>query len=84
MYIFKNFIVVFIITGVVTRLINFYFKKKKFKREIYSYISFFIALIVITPITSLTIGFDVTVAIYFFSLIVWLIFDNIRANAQKG
>jgi hypothetical protein len=82
MHIFKNFIVVMILTGIFTRIINFYLRKK-IKRLTAAYVTFLISLVFIAPLASAFVGFDVAVAIYVFSLLAWLLFDLLRNDAVE-
>jgi len=81
MWFFKNFIVVVILVGLLTR-IAFYFYKKKLKSEIAVFLTFFSVGIIILPIVSLTIGFDVAISEYVLALIIWLLFDLMRIGIK--
>ncbi len=82
MDLFKNFIFVTIFIGVLTRIANFFFQKD-LKRIISAYLSFFVVGIIIIPIAAYMVGLDVAASEYIIALIMWLIFDLIRADVKK-
>jgi len=79
MWFFKNFIVVVILVGIFTRIALFFYQKN-LKRDVAVFLSFFSVGIIILPIVSLTIGFDVAVSEYVLALILWLLFDLVRVG----
>jgi len=79
---FRNFIVVFIIAGILTRITGWILKKRVTKITS-AYLSFLIIVIITVPISAITIGWDVAVAEYVVSLLIWLIIDLLRANASR-
>ncbi|MFA6119049.1 MAG: hypothetical protein WC688_03945 [Parachlamydiales bacterium] len=81
MDVFKNFIFVVILVGVLTRIVSYFFSKIV-KKAFVIYLSFLSVAIILFPIVSLMIGFDVAVSQYLFSLVIWLIFDLIRINVD--
>jgi len=81
MVFFKNFIVVVILIGIFTR-IALYFFSRKLKRELSIYLAFFTVGIIVLPIASITLGFDVAVSEYVVALIIWLLFDLIRTKTH--
>ena len=82
MDLFKNFIFVTIIIGVLTRVTNFFFQKD-LKRIVSAYLSFFLVGIIVIPIATFLVGFDVAASEYLIALIIWLIFDLIRSDVKK-
>ncbi len=84
MALFKNFIIVLIIVGILTR-IAMYFFIKKFKKDMAIFLAFFIVAIIILPIVSLILGFDIAISEYVVALGIWLLFDLIRikVNTKK-
>ncbi len=74
---FKNFIVVVILIGLLTRIGN-YLYRKIVKIEVAVLLSALTVGIIILPIVSLTIGFDVAISEYMLALIIWLIFDLLK------
>jgi len=80
MAIFKNFIIVVILVGLMTRLANHYYLKKM-KRTPAAYLSFFSVGVIVLPIVSFAVGFDVTISEYVGALLMWLLFDLLRAGA---
>ncbi len=79
---FKNFIVVFVLMGICSRVVLFFYSKK-IKKNIAIYFTFFTVNIFVIPIVSLTIGLDIAVSEYVVSLIIWLLFDLMRLSAKK-
>jgi len=79
MAIFKNFIFVFIFVGVITRIVH-YFLLKKVKKSTAAYLAFAIVGVVLVPLASLIIGWDVIFAEYVGSLVIWLLFDILRSG----
>lgn len=79
---FKNFIVVFFVTGILTRLTN-YILQKKFLIQGYFYLSFGIAFIFFVPLMVWYVGFDVAVSEYVLTLIIWLLIDIMHSQAKK-
>ncbi len=82
MDLFKNFIFITILIGILTRLTNFFFQKD-LKRIVSAYLSFFLVGIIIIPVATFLVGFDVAASEYIIALIIWLIFDLIRSNVKK-
>jgi len=84
MALFKNFIIVIIIVGILTR-IALYLYSKKLKKDISIFLAFFTIAVIILPIVSLTIGFDIAISEYLVALVIWLIFDlmRIKVNINK-
>jgi len=84
MALFKNFIIVLIIVGILTR-VALYLYSKKFNRDMSIFLTFFTISVIILPIVSLTLGFDVAVSEYVVALAIWLLFDLIRIkiNTRK-
>lgn len=78
---FKNFIVVVILIGILTR-IALYLYSRKIKRNIAIFLAFFTVGIIILPIVSIFLGFDIAVSEYVVALIIWLLFDLIRIKTN--
>lgn len=74
MWIFSNFIVVFILMGLFTRLVK-HFVKKRFDRQMVPYITFGIAFIIFGTLAALFLGFDVAISEYVVVLLVYLFYD---------
>jgi hypothetical protein len=74
---FKNFFVVIIITGILTRIVLFLYVKK-LKKDAAIFLTFFTVGVIILPIVSLSIGFDIAISEYFVALVIWLLFDLMR------
>ena len=81
MWFFKNFIIVVIIVGILTR-IALYLYSKKFKRDMAIFLAFFTVAVIILPIVSLTLGFDIAVSEYVVALVIWLLFDLMRIKIK--
>jgi len=73
----KNFIVVVVLIGIFTRIALFLYMKKV-KKDVAVFLTFFTIGIILLPIVSLTIGFDIAVSEYVVALIIWLLFDLMR------
>lgn len=80
---FKNFIVIVILVGILTRIALFLYMKK-FKKDVAIFCTFFTVGIIVLPIVSLTIGFDIAVSEYVVALIIWLLFDLMRIKINVG
>ncbi|NGX28138.1 MAG: hypothetical protein K940chlam1_00313 [Candidatus Anoxychlamydiales bacterium] len=78
---FKNFIVVVILIGILTR-IALYLYTRKIRRDISIFLAFFTVGIIILPIVSIFLGFDIAVSEYVVALIIWLLFDLIRIKTN--
>lgn len=79
---FKDFIVALVVTGLLTRVSNYFLQKNMPKRQA-AMISFGIVGIILLPILSATIGFDVAFFEYLLFLIVWLIIDLMHYSKEK-
>ncbi|HEU64938.1 MAG: hypothetical protein KR126chlam4_00573 [Candidatus Anoxychlamydiales bacterium] len=77
MALFKNFIIVVIVVGILTR-IALYLYSRKFKKDMAIFLAFFTVSVIILPIVSLTLGFDIAVSEYVVALVIWLLFDLMR------
>lgn len=81
---FKNFIVVVILVGILTR-IACYLYAKKVKKDVSVFLAFFTVGAIILPIVTIFLGFDIAISEYVVALVVWLVFDIIRVkmNTKK-
>jgi hypothetical protein len=77
MHIFRDLLVLVILTGIITRILIHFFKKNRKEKEAV-HISYLITLIVMGPISILLLGFDVAIAEFSIALIVWYIYDILR------
>jgi hypothetical protein len=82
MFLFKNFIVVVILIGVLTRVGNFIFCKYV-DRSVAIYLSAIATGLLIFPFVAYFIGFDILVSEYVLSLIAWFVFDLLRKDVKK-
>lgn len=73
---FSNFFVLFVLAGILTRILN-HFLKKKVKSSTAVNVSAVLALIFTGPILVIFLGFDVAIAEYATSLLAWLIIDHL-------
>ena len=71
-----------VIVGIMTRTLNWAFHGKVRKHVSY-YLSFFISALLLLPVMAYLVGFDVMVAEYVVSLILWLVFDLVK-NSKKS
>ena len=78
---FKNFIIVIIIVGILTRIALYLFSRK-FKKDMSIFVAFFTVAVIMLPIVSLTLGFDIAVSEYVVALVIWLLFDLMRINVN--
>ena len=78
MVFFRNFFVALILCGILTRMASYFFRKS-FKTVPCAYLSFFSVFVVILPIISFLVGFDIVIAEYVASLLIWLFYDLLRA-----
>ena len=74
---FKNFIIVVILVGILTRIALYLFSRK-LKKDMAIFLAFFTVSVIILPIVSLTLGFDIAVSEYVVALVIWLLFDLMR------
>jgi hypothetical protein len=81
MALFKNFIIAVIIVGVITRIAITAFSKK-IKTDVSIYISYLTSALLLLPIVSLTLGFDIAISEYLVGIAIWLLFDLIRIKAS--
>jgi len=77
MAVFKNFFFVFIIVGVLTRISNHYFAKLV-PKTLVLHLSHITCGIIVCSLAVKVVGFDVAIAEYVISFIVWYIFDLSR------
>ena len=78
----QEFVVALLITGVMTRVLIWVFRKK-LPRIFSYYLAFFATGFLLVPLISAIVGFDFMVAEYVFSLILWLMFDLIRTGHRN-
>ncbi|NGX62962.1 MAG: hypothetical protein KR126chlam6_00366 [Candidatus Anoxychlamydiales bacterium] len=79
---FKNFIVVVILVGILTR-IAYYLYARKVKKDTSVFLAFFTVGIIILPIVTIILGFDIAISEYVVALIVWLLFDIMRVKINS-
>lgn len=79
---FYNFFSLIIITGIVTRILNYFLKKKLPDREAVN-LSVFLALILMGPFVAYLLGFDVAIAEFAAALFIWTIIDNLWIEFKK-
>ena len=82
MGLFKNFLVVVIFVGTVTRAFNYILAKYIKDEKTMIYASSISSAILICSLAGLFVGFDVVVAIYLLSFILWFTYDSIRIGAK--
>lgn len=80
---FKNFFVVFILIGGITRLSNFLFQKYIEDKKIVIYVSSISTGLIICFIAAMVLGFDVVISEYLISFIIWFIFDLLKTGMTK-
>ena len=80
--ILKDWLTSFIIVGIMTRTLNWAFHGKIHK-QLSWYLSFFITGALLLPVMAYLVGFDVMVAEYVVSLILWLVFDLVKRSKKK-
>lgn len=80
MFLFKNFIVIFILVGLLSRLLNFLFFR--FFKINAIYISYLCLIIVFCPLMAFFVGFDTAVSEYVPSILIWFFFDFIRKKGK--
>ena len=83
MSIFKNFIVVIILVGVLTRIGNWFFCKHIYKKEVALYVSAISIGVFVCFLASFFLGFDIVISEYLIAFIVWFIFDLIKINNKE-
>lgn len=83
MIFFRDIIVAAMIMGVWTRISN-WLLRKKVSTMTASYLSFWIALIIMIPFISWIAGFDLLVAEYVIALIIWLLIDLIWNRIRES
>lgn len=82
MVFFKNFIVVVILIGILTRFANFIFCKYV-DRSVAIYLSAITTGLLIFPFVAYFLGFDILISEYVLSLIAWFVFDLLRKDVKK-
>jgi hypothetical protein len=82
MGIFKNFIVVVILVGIITRVFNHICSKYLKDEKTVIYVSSISSAILTCSLAGFFVGFDVVIAIYLISFIIWYTFDVIRLGAK--
>ena len=81
---FKNLFVIFFITLVFYKSIYFFFTKKKEEPPKKSaYFAFLISFLILPPLASIFVGFDIAVAGYVLALIFWLLVDLMHISVIK-
>lgn len=82
MFIFKNFIVVMILIGALTRLSNHIFSKYM-RRSAVIYVTPVAVGIFVFPLVVILVGFDVVIAEYVMAIIFFFLFDLIRQGRKQ-
>lgn len=80
---FKNFIVVILLAGGVTRLAKYLFAKIVSDKMTVIYISSIASAVLVCSLAAVLVGFDVVVSEYLIAFIVWFVFDLLRSGAKK-
>ncbi len=70
------------ICGCMTRLLNWAFKGKV-RRVTSYYLSFMISGLLLLPVMTYLVGFDVMVAEYILSLVLWLVYDLVKRISRR-
>ncbi|NGX56226.1 MAG: hypothetical protein K1060chlam5_00463 [Candidatus Anoxychlamydiales bacterium] len=83
MELFKNFIIAIIIVGILTRIAYFFFIKKVDAMAAVS-LSFLITGLILFPIISVFISFDIAISKYLVAFLIWIIIDFMRINMKGG
>ena len=79
---FKNFIVLIIIAGVITRILK-YFLGKKMDQKSAAIAAALITLVVTGPIVVIFLGFDVAVTEYGVALFLWWLADLLWIDSKR-
>lgn len=82
MALFRDFLLIVILVGIVTRLLTYLFKKKMREKDAIAF-SFIITLLIGGPIAILLLGFDVAIAEFTISLIAWYVYDLLRIQLRR-
>lgn len=77
---FSNFIVVVVLIGALTRVLNLVLSKK-INREYIA--TFAISILILFPLVSIFLGFDLAISTYLPTLLVWLLIDHIYYQVGK-
>ena len=83
MGIFKDFFVVVILAGIVTRFFNYVFSKFLKDDLTVIYVSSISSAILTCSLAGFFVGFDVVIAEYLLSFLIWFTFDIIRVGAKR-
>lgn len=79
---FRDFLVLAVTIGIVTRLIIYFLKRKVSEKDAVS-IAFLATLVILGPIAVVILGFDVAIAEFTIALIAWYIYDLLRLQVKK-
>jgi hypothetical protein len=77
---FYNFIVAIFLVGALTRLLNWLLLKKMDKPYL---ASFGISTVVLIPLVSIFLAFDLAISTYLPSLLLWLLIDHVHYQVRK-
>jgi hypothetical protein len=83
MFLFKNFIVVVILVGIITRASFYFFSKKLASKKQAVYIGSLVSGLITCLIAAPFVGFDIVVAEYVSSFVLWFVFDLLRLESVK-
>ncbi|MBN2479543.1 MAG: hypothetical protein JXA94_04885 [Parachlamydiales bacterium] len=79
---FKNFIIAVIIIGICSRVAKYFFLKK-FDNDVSVFLSTLTTAIIILPLISIFVGFDIAISEYLIGVLIWLLFDLMRLNINR-
>jgi len=82
MSIFQNYLFAIFITGVWVH-VCFFILKKYISFKMSSYWSFIIGVVLLLPLLTIIVPFDIVIAKYLPSLLIWLVVDLVIASANK-
>jgi|GEM_PF-7002371 len=77
---FTNLLVVVFLVGILTRFTN-YILNGRVKREYF--VSFALYFLILIPVVSLTLGFDVAISVYLIALLIWLLIDHLNYESRR-
>ncbi len=82
MQIFSNLFIIFLIIGIISRLLDWLLLKySSLEKKISIYISMIITMVITAPLVAIFVGFDVLVSSYLLAILLWLLIDLVRVKS---
>ena len=82
MQIFSNLFFIFLIIGIISRVLDWLlFKYSNIEKKVSIYVAMIITILITAPLVAIFVGFDVLISSYLLAILLWLLIDLVRIKS---